>query len=229
MFCTKCGVNLTNDAKFCAGCGTKVVGIPLTTGAPVSGNLNATAASLPPARSTGCSSAVAAPAMHPNIPTVGKGVKIFAAVTLGGLGLLIIALIISHPNDFHGTSSNSASAAPVAASQSVEPSQNQVLDNAALGLLQNGDVGLGSLCDKIYDQSLHRVVYGTIAAGSTRLPAIKAQYEFMCVNPVDGSREQNSSFWIVLGDDTLSDKFRCVKIAGKDVVDEVAAQCDFKS
>ena len=26
MFCTKCGVNLTSDAKFCAGCGTKVVG-----------------------------------------------------------------------------------------------------------------------------------------------------------------------------------------------------------
>jgi hypothetical protein len=26
MFCTKCGVNLTSDAKFCVGCGTKVMG-----------------------------------------------------------------------------------------------------------------------------------------------------------------------------------------------------------
>jgi hypothetical protein len=142
---------------------------------------------------------------------------------LGALGLLIIAAIISELNDSHGAPSAAASAAPVA------PSQNEILGNAALGLLQNRNVGLASSCDKIFDQSLHQIVYGTIAAGTTRLPAIKAQYKFMCVNPVDGSREQKSSFWVVLGDDTLSDKFRCGKVAGKDVVDEVAAQCDLKS
>jgi|ERR1039458_7442124 hypothetical protein len=128
-----------------------------------------------------------------------------------------------------GQSNLASISAPSPIAPAVAPSPNKDLDNAALGILQDSEVGLAGLCDKIYDQSLHQVVYGTIAAGSTRLPAIKAQYEFMCVNPVDGSREQKSSFWVVLGNDTLSDKYRCVKVAGKDVVDEVAAQCDFKS
>jgi hypothetical protein len=76
--------------------------------------------------------------------------------------------------------------------------------------------------------SSHDDMYGTIAAGSVRLPAIKTHIKFMCVSPVDGARQENADFWVILAVDHLTNSYRCVKFAGEDVVNESAGQCDFR-
>lgn len=71
-------------------------------------------------------------------------------------------------------------------------------------------------------------MYGTIVAGSARLPVIKTHIEFMCVSTVAGARQEDSDFWVVLAIDYLAKKDRCIKFADKEVVDDVAERCGYR-
>jgi hypothetical protein len=49
----------------------------------------------------------------------------------------------------------------------------------------------------------------------------------MCVNALTGDRERNSTFWVILGYDDVAERFRCLKFAGKPVVDQLKQECNF--
>jgi TPR repeat protein len=127
-------------------------------------------------------------------------------------------------------------AAPVAAPVDPKVALHRSLDAAALELAQGsygptGKINMGTFslgCDKVFDESLTEQIYGTIAAGADRLPAVKAHYTYSCVSAVNGARERESRFWVVVARDDFANMYRCGKVAGREVVDDVAGQCDFR-
>lgn len=97
-------------------------------------------------------------------------------------------------------------------------------------LMHHGNLGVSAMCDKVYNEELRDISYGTLSSGgNTRFPAIVANYDYMCVNPVTGDRERSTDFWVILGYDDVADNYRCVQIAGKPVIDRMISNCDFKS
>lgn len=90
------------------------------------------------------------------------------------------------------------------------------------------NLGVSDMCDKVYDEKLRSVTYGTLTSngGNTRFPAIVANYDFVCVNPVTGDRERESNFWVIFGHDDVAEKYRCMKIAGKPVIDRMKSECN---
>lgn len=78
-----------------------------------------------------------------------------------------------------------------------EPYQHEDLKNAVAAMIKDQDIGLSAMCDGIYNltflyEGTPDSMYGTIAAGSARLPAIKTRIKFMCVSTIDGARQENS-------------------------------------
>jgi TPR repeat protein len=135
-----------------------------------------------------------------------------------------------------GSTDSSSAQALVAPPMDPKVALHRSLDAAALDLAQGeygptGRSSLGSVtlgCDKVYDESLTEQIYGTIAAGETRLPAVKAHYTYSCVQAQDGARKRESRFWVVVARDDFANMYRCGKVAGREVVDDVAGQCDFR-
>lgn len=110
------------------------------------------------------------------------------------------------------------------------PTINDILKKQALDQLNSKSYGPGALCDKIINPTLDNVVYGTATSGygKTRFPAITANYKGTCIKTYTGDQEPISQFHVVLAFDELGDKLRCVKVASKKVVSEVASGCSFK-
>jgi len=88
--------------------------------------------------------------------------------------------------------------------------------------------GYNNGCDQVFDERLSAIEFGTIAAGSARVPAIRANYLYTCLSATDGARKRMTDFWVVLGIDAEASTYRCVKVAARPVVDEVANQCGFQ-
>ena len=114
-----------------------------------------------------------------------------------------------------------------------EPYQHEDLRKAVAAALRDRDIGLSAMCDGIYNLTFlydgtPDSMYGTIAAGTLRLPAIKTHIKFMCVSTIDGARQENSDFWVVLAINYLAKKDRCIKFANEEVVNEVAEQCGYR-
>jgi zinc-ribbon domain len=202
MFCSKCGANLAVDAKFCAGCGTKVAGNPSGKVASGSGNFNATAASSHSAASMGSSTAVAAQATHPKMPTVGKGVKIFAAVTLGGLGLLI--MLFAGPNDSneHGANATRTSVASPAALAAARQASEAAARRQLLDKIWHAFVDRPGNSGRWLNVQGEIVKTGTVSPKAMatsfegRLPAYLACYDYVMV--VDGLGDTKSDMCIYL-------------------------------
>ena len=103
----------------------------------------------------------------------------------------------------------------------------QGLQRQALEMLHDEN---GALCDRLFDEQLTNVTYGTLSrGGQTRFPAIHANYDYQCVHPVTGDVERKTQFWVVFGHDEIGGKLRCFKSAGRSVVDRIASDCDFQS
>jgi hypothetical protein len=120
-----------------------------------------------------------------------------------------------------------SSAATVADTVDPKVALHRSLDAAALEVAE-GSHGPTWGCDKVFDKSLTEQIYGTIAAGADRLPAVKAHFTYFCVSSGDGARERESRFWVVVARDDFANVYRCGKVAGREVVDDVASQCDFR-
>jgi hypothetical protein len=145
---------------------------------------------------------------------------------------LIIVFSIAASNQ--GYSAKVASA-QVQSSASSNPAATQdqaghkKLRALALSLLDSD--GPASFCDKIIKPHLKNVVYGTADAGfggSTRFPAIFANYEGTCVKSMTGDQESISKWYVILAYDELGGMMRCLKVAGKPVVSSIAQDCSFK-
>lgn len=89
---------------------------------------------------------------------------------------------------------------------------------------------LGGLCDKTYDEKLVNITYGTLTSngGNTRFPAIVANYDFGCIKSYTGDRVRNTEFWVILGYDEFGGVYRCLKTAGKHIIDPIASDCNFR-
>ena len=64
--------------------------------------------------------------------------------------------------------------------------------------------------------------------GSTRFPAIFANYEGTCIQPLTGNQKSISEWYVILALDELGGKTRCLKVAGKPAVSSVAQDCSFR-
>lgn len=109
--------------------------------------------------------------------------------------------------------------------------ERRALKKAALSVLYHPNYGLGGFCDKIYEPKLRSTTYGTLSSlgGTTRFPAIVANYDFGCITSLTGDRKKMTEFWVVLGRDDAGGKYRCIKIAGESVINDLRDQCDFRS
>ena len=213
MFCTQCGNSLITAANFCPMCGAKADSdsavVASATVAPAL-IVNDDGAILKTSESQGDSSQM-----------ILKRIGIFATCLLA---MVAIGYVVT--GRLPGFDRSSASGS-MATSTSVGSLQHRTLDAVALRLLSNSEVGLGGLCEKTSDEKLTDAVYGTIAAGTARLPAIKAHYDFMCVSQAYGTWKRMTEAWVVAAIDDAGG-VRCIMTAKREVVDEVASGCDFQ-
>lgn len=128
---------------------------------------------------------------------------------------------------FHGSSSGTQAISLI----------SSPLEDAAMSLLTKSDhsiaqEGAGN-CDSVENATLKNVTTGTISSSpetgrlNNPIPALMAQYDFVCVNRTLGQRDRKTIQWIVLGYDESFQVFRCVAIGGKPYVDEQAGYCGF--
>lgn len=237
MFCSQCGAKLAGDVKFCTKCGTKLASAP----SEVSGvGLKASSVPATPTQSipsTGHSASGVESATRRESLPIGRGVKIFAAVTLGGLGLLIVAIMVSDfvRTDGSSNSSEAMSTTPTLTSQysAVESS----LRAQALKELHESkySTAASGLCDGgVANASLADVRIGTISTTDftgdlkTPLPAIVARHDYICISNVRGAREHIADQWVILAIDAEFNMVRCVRTGYKDAIDGLIEQCKFR-
>lgn len=147
----------------------------------------------------------------------------------GGLltGVAAIAVTAWFNNGTPTSTSASSAAGNAKSESSSQVDYVALLNRHAISLLHDQN---GMLCDRLFDEKLKNITYGSLSSGgSTRFPAIKAQYDYACVNPVTGDVERETTFWVVFGYDELGGKYRCFKSAKQSVVENIAAGCHFQS
>ena len=110
------------------------------------------------------------------------------------------------------------------------PTVHDKLRAEALAQLNSKRYGPGAICDKIVDPSLSSIVYGTAvpAGGTTRFPAIVANYRGVCVKQYTGDRAPLDEWHVILALDELGEKVRCLKLGGQSTVNASVQSCDFK-
>jgi zinc ribbon protein len=233
MFCTKCGNQLNDGEPFCDSCGAQV-SAPSTTAAaggatPALGSGGTAVNHAAAGEKTKWNQFFSEGDSEDRVRKTISGTVIAAILIFYGYHLL------QEPHSRTSVESESVTNSEATAGAS-EDALHRKLRTAAMEVVHgsNGiggkvDIGGYSIgCDKVLDEQLTDIEYGTIAAGSARLPAMKANYLYTCISSIDGERQRQTVFWVVVGIDEEANMYRCVKVAGRPVVDEIANQCGFR-
>jgi len=203
MHCSNCGEPLSNSAKYCASCGAAIT------------------EALPDA-------ATETPQVEKKekeAEQVKRLMKNPIVLVLAGLGIFFFLQDMGFWFDSDSNATRVAEEQTSASAKAGDAVQHE-LQNIAIRMLHDQN---GMLCDRIFDEQLNNVTYGSLSSGGkTRFPAILANYDYRCVNPVAGDVERNTQFWVVFGHDKVGGKYRCFTSAKRSVVERAATGCDFR-
>jgi len=204
MHCVNCGTKLSEEVKFCSSCGAGVVSVDPENAKPES-----------------CSADQSEEAKKAKEKKAANIFSIVCGLIIAGWWLL--------PSDGDDQAKSTDIAAQ--SEQSRPNAYDSGLQQHAMHLVRDQNIGVAGLCDKLYDVKFNQVTQGTLkanSAGNTRFPGMVANVEYMCVNPVTGDRQKNTDFWIIFGHDDVSGHLRCAKVAGRPFIEGLMSDCDFK-